>query len=64
LGPGDKIRVTRDERTGEVKECVKKIRLGDLNIYCPKRVADWRVSVNVEVPGDPVSVTERASALN
>jgi len=49
-GPDDKIRVTRDERTGEVKECVKKIRLGDLNIYCPKRVADWRISVNVEIP--------------
>jgi len=49
-GPDDKIRVTRDERTGEVKECVKKIRLGDLNIYCPKRVADWRISVNIEIP--------------
>jgi len=49
-GPDGKIRVTRDERTGEVKECVKKIRLGDLNIYCPKSLADWRISVNVEVP--------------
>lgn len=58
-GPDDKIRVTRDERTGEVKECVKKIRLGDLNIYCPKRVADWRISVNVEIPGDFIDIPRR-----
>ncbi|KAF9077505.1 mRNA capping enzyme [Rhodocollybia butyracea] len=49
-GDRDKIRVTRDEKTGTVTECMKKIRLGDLNIYSPKRNADWRVSVNLEVP--------------
>lgn len=47
---GQKIRVTRDEKSGEVLECVQKKRLGDLNIYCPKRFADWRISVNLEVP--------------
>jgi hypothetical protein len=47
----EKIRVTRDEKTGAVIECMRKIRLGDLNIYSPKRAADWRVSVNLEVPG-------------
>ncbi|KAL5501506.1 CET1 [Sanghuangporus vaninii] len=46
----DKIRVTRDEKTGEVKECMKKIRLGSLDIFSPKNNADWRVSVNYEVP--------------
>lgn len=46
-----KTRVTREEKTGNVVECVKKIRLGDLNIYSPKRAADWRVSVNLESPG-------------
>lgn len=30
---------------------MKKVRLGNLDIYCPKRNADWRVSVNLEVPG-------------
>ncbi|CAL1712487.1 unnamed protein product [Somion occarium] len=49
----EKIRVTRDERTGEVKECLKKIRLGSLDIYSPKRAADWRISVNLEVPVPP-----------
>ncbi|KAE9393868.1 mRNA capping enzyme [Gymnopus androsaceus JB14] len=46
----DKIRVTRDEKTGTVIECMRKIRLGDLNVYSPKRCADWRISVNLEVP--------------
>ena len=43
--------MTRDERTGAVLESMKKIRLGDLNIYSPKREADWRISVNLEIPG-------------
>jgi polynucleotide 5'-triphosphatase len=47
---GDKVRVTRDEKTGEVRECVKKIRLGNLDVFSPKYCADWRVSVNMEVP--------------
>ncbi|KAK2465371.1 hypothetical protein APHAL10511_002725 [Amanita phalloides] len=46
----EKIRVTRNERTGMVVECTRKIRLGDLNIYSPKRLVDWRVSVSLEVP--------------
>ncbi|KAF9026126.1 mRNA triphosphatase CET1 [Hymenopellis radicata] len=46
----EKIRVTRDEKSGNVVECIRKIKLGDLNIYSPKRNADWRVSVNLEVP--------------
>ena len=47
----EKIRVTREERTGTVIEVVKKVRLGDLNVHSPKRAADWRVSVSLEVPG-------------
>ncbi|KAF9568733.1 mRNA triphosphatase CET1 [Agrocybe pediades] len=49
-GKEDKIRVTRDEKSGTVLECMRKIRLGDLNVYSPKREADWRISVNLEVP--------------
>lgn len=50
-GERDKIRVTRNEKTGEVLATVKKVRLGNLDVYNPKRAADWRVSVNIEVPG-------------
>ncbi|KAG9315747.1 CYTH-like domain-containing protein [Chiua virens] len=46
----EKIRVTREEQTGNVVEITKKKRLGDLNVYCPKRSADWRVSVSLEIP--------------
>lgn len=50
-GDRDKIRVTRDQKTGQVLECMKKVRLGNLDVYSPKRAADWRISVNVEIPG-------------
>ncbi|KAL6298928.1 CYTH-like domain-containing protein [Sparassis latifolia] len=49
----DRIRMTRDEKTGEVHACVRKVRLGDLDIYSPKRASDWRISVNVEIPVPP-----------
>jgi len=55
----EKIRVTRNDKTKEVIATVKKVRLGNLDVYSPKRAADWRISVNVEVPvqhplGSPV----------
>ncbi|KAJ3490437.1 hypothetical protein NLI96_g1442 [Meripilus lineatus] len=49
----EKIRVTRDEKTGTVHACMRKIRLGSLDIYSPKRAVDWRISVNMEVPVNP-----------
>lgn len=48
--PHDKLRVTTDETTGKFIESIKKVRLGDLNIYSPKKNADWRISVNLEIP--------------
>ena len=53
--------MTRNDKTGEVIATVKKVRLGNLDVYSPKQAADWRISVNVEVPGDiPVlAVPER-----
>lgn len=55
-GDRDKIRVTRNEKTNEVIESLRKVRLGNLDIYSPKRAADWRISVNVEVPGEYFSI--------
>ncbi|KAK0487618.1 mRNA capping enzyme [Armillaria novae-zelandiae] len=64
----EKIRVTRDEKTGNVVECIRKIKLGTLNIYSPKRAADWRVTVNLEVPEPhPVgssTMTRRKDRMN
>lgn len=50
-GDREKIRVTRNDKTKEVVATVKKVRLGNLDIYNPKHATDWRVSVNIEVPG-------------
>ncbi|KAG1872369.1 CYTH-like domain-containing protein [Suillus subalutaceus] len=60
----EKIRVTREEKTNTVLEITRKIRLGDLNIYSPKRAVDWRVSVSLEVPvshpiGSPTHVRRK-----
>ncbi|KAH9939818.1 mRNA capping enzyme [Amylocystis lapponica] len=52
-GARERIRVTRDEKTNTVTACVRKVRLGDLNVYSPKRAADWRISVSMEIPVPP-----------
>lgn len=51
-GSREKLRVTVDEKSGRVVQCIRKVRLGDLNVYSPKRNADWRISVNVEIPSE------------
>lgn len=54
-----KIRVTRDQITGQIKNndddtkaSVRKSRIADMNIYSPKRGFDFRISVSVEEPGE------------
>jgi len=49
-GDGSNVRVTTDEKTGEVKACVNKLRVAHLNVYSPKRRVDWRISISVEMP--------------
>jgi mRNA capping enzyme, beta chain len=53
----DKIRVTRDEKTNAVIECMRKVRLGNLDVYSPRQAADWRISVNLEVPGSSIAIS-------
>jgi polynucleotide 5'-triphosphatase len=43
------LRVTRDGK-GDVKAVVSKGRIADMNVYSPKRVFDWRLSINTEIP--------------
>jgi len=45
--------MTRDEKSGTVLACMQKVRLGNLDVYSPKRAADWRISVNMEIPVPP-----------
>ncbi|EGG12612.1 uncharacterized protein MELLADRAFT_76245 [Melampsora larici-populina 98AG31] len=44
------IRVTKSQGNGEIKESIVKLKLGSLDITCPSRLFDFRVSVNLERP--------------
>ncbi|KAG8733534.1 mRNA-capping enzyme subunit beta [Ceratobasidium sp. 423] len=54
-GHGEKTRVTRDEKTGEVAACVRKKRIANLDVHSPKQGVDWRISINLEEPGELVT---------
>lgn len=54
-GPrGEKIRVTKDSDTLRTKErgSVIKKRLGNLEVFCPNRPFDYRISVNLEIQSE------------
>ncbi|KAK1142875.1 hypothetical protein N8T08_007309 [Aspergillus melleus] len=44
-----RVRVTVDQRTGEVLAKIVKCRIADLDVYSPCTCVDWRVSVNLEM---------------
>lgn len=46
------LRVTRDSRTQQIKPggVVAKKRIDDLNVYCPMRMYDFRLSISTETP--------------
>lgn len=47
-----KVRVTRDQKDPTKVKAVEKVRVADMNIFSPKRLFDWRISVSLEVPGE------------
>ncbi|KAL4953643.1 CYTH-like domain-containing protein [Aspergillus filifer] len=47
-----KVRVTVDQRTGEVLAKIVKCRVADLDIHSPRTCVDWRISVNLEMSYD------------
>jgi len=53
-----KVRVTTDQRTGEVLAKIIKCRVADIDVYSPRTTVDWRVSVNLEMEyeGDHTSL--------
>ncbi|KAJ5935279.1 hypothetical protein N7466_004826 [Penicillium verhagenii] len=44
-----KVRVTTDQRTGEVLAKIVKCRVADIDVCSPRTTVDWRVSVNLEM---------------
>ncbi|KAI9807916.1 MAG: hypothetical protein M1825_005222 [Sarcosagium campestre] len=58
-----KVRATTDQKTGQPLAQIVKIRLADLDVYSPRTVFDWRLSINLEMAydgdvGDLVEVLE------
>ncbi|KAL2814311.1 CYTH-like domain-containing protein [Aspergillus granulosus] len=47
-----RVRVTVDQRTGEVLAKIVKCRVADLDVHSPRTCVDWRISVNLEMNYD------------
>ncbi len=58
-----KVRITTDQKTGEVKAKIVKVRVADIDVFSPFTAFDWRVSVNLEMnfEGDMGDSVEQAS---
>ena len=48
----EKVRVTRDQQTMQITNSIVKRRIANLEIYSPRRQFDFRISINVEEPGE------------
>ncbi|MCJ1477984.1 mRNA-capping enzyme subunit beta [Lambiella insularis] len=44
-----KVRITTDQKTGQVLAKIVKVRVVDLDVYNPRSQFDWRLSVNLEM---------------
>ncbi|KAI9931019.1 mRNA-capping enzyme subunit beta [Aspergillus wentii] len=47
-----RVRVTTDQRTGEILAKIVKCRVADMDVHSPRTCVDWRVSVNLEMSYD------------
>ncbi|TPX72316.1 hypothetical protein SpCBS45565_g00621 [Spizellomyces sp. 'palustris'] len=45
-----KIRVSADQKSGQVKEVLIKQRIADLEVHLPNSHLDFRISINLEIP--------------
>lgn len=46
---GQSVRVTTNNKTGQLIAQIIKVRVANLEIYSPGTLFDWRISVNVEM---------------
>lgn len=44
-----RVRVTTDQKTGEILAKIVKTRIADLNVLSPRTCVDYRISVNLEM---------------
>jgi polynucleotide 5'-triphosphatase len=47
-GKAARVRVTRDDQTGQVMATIIKLRMADLEVFCPNDDFDFRISVSLE----------------
>ena len=47
-----RVRITTDEKTGEELAKIIKTRVADIDVYSPRTLFDWRISINVEMDFD------------
>ena len=47
-----RVRITTDEKSGEELAKIVKTRVADIDVYSPRTLFDWRISVNVEMDFD------------
>ncbi|KAI4097582.1 MAG: hypothetical protein LQ344_000315 [Seirophora lacunosa] len=47
-----KVRITTNQKTGQVTAKIIKVRISDIEIYSPQTPFDWRVSISLEVNYD------------
>ncbi|KAJ5734464.1 hypothetical protein N7493_003250 [Penicillium malachiteum] len=54
-----KVRVTTDQKTGEILAKIVKCRVADMDVCSPRTTVDWRISVNLEMEyeGDVSNLT-------
>ncbi|KAL8806168.1 MAG: hypothetical protein Q9200_005144 [Gallowayella weberi] len=44
-----KVRITTEQGTGKEVGRIIKVKVADIEVYCPRALFDWRVSVNLEM---------------
>lgn len=61
-----KVRITTDQRTGQVTAKIIKVRISNIEIHCPQTAFDWRLSVSLEVnwDGDLKDLVESTEGIN
>ncbi|KAL8730878.1 MAG: hypothetical protein Q9166_003805 [cf. Caloplaca sp. 2 TL-2023] len=47
-----KVRITTDDKTGKELARIIKLKVSDIEVYSPRALFDWRVSVNLEYKYD------------
>jgi polynucleotide 5'-triphosphatase len=59
-----KVRVSHDQKTGQLLAKIIKTRVADLDIYFPRNPLDCRISINLEMPYDGDLESLVASAVS